>query len=482
MTNRRAFIAGLAGLPFATGPLAAIAQESVRALAMPPLLDATRDRHFRLTAQKGKTDFTGLGGGETWGFNQSFLGPTLRLPAGASTQAQIDNTLSEKISVHWHGMLIPGEVDGGPHQTIEPGTTWSPELDLTQPPATLWYHSHVHGDTGRQVQRGLAGVIHVDDGRDDARGLPISYGVDDLTLVLQDRRFDRQGRIDYGLSMPDQMMGFMGNVILVNGQLGTQAVVPRGIVRLRLLNGSNARIYPLSFSDRREMHLIATDSGYLNQPVAIESLVIAPGERYEVLVDFSGGEAGTLVSSANPNQMMGGMMGGASTAGGSFVVLPFGVDARLPARILEIPADLGGILPDGETRSVNTRQITLDMPMGMGMMMRRSNDRFAINGQSFDMGRIDLSLSKGATEIWQVSSNMMMHPFHVHGVKFQVLTENGKKPSIQNSGWKDTVLVNGRVDILVSFEQTADRANPFMYHCHILEHEDGGMMAQFTVT
>ncbi|OOY05389.1 MULTISPECIES: multicopper oxidase family protein [unclassified Thioclava] len=475
MIDRRAFISGLAGLSFSAAPLAAGAQTKARKLAMPPLVDATGDRRFSLTAQKGMRDFTGLGAGETWGFNQSYLGPTLRLSSRASTQARIENTLPEEISVHWHGMLIPGHADGGPHQTIASGATWAPELNVMQPPATLWYHSHVHRETGKQVQKGLAGVLHVTDGQDDAKGLPSEYGIDDLTLVLQDRRFDRRGRIDYGLSMPDQMMGFMGNVMLVNGQMGTHAVVPRGIVRLRLLNGSNARIYPLTFADRREMHLIATDSGYLDRPVAIESLVIAPGERYEVLVDFSRGEGGTLMSAASPNQMMGG-------AGADFEVLPFSVDGTLPARIAKIPTDLGGDLPAGKSSSGGRRKITLDMPMGMGMMMRGLNDRFGINGRAFDMRRIDLSIAKGSTEIWEVSSSMMMHPFHVHGVRFQVLTENGRNPSIQNTGWKDTVLVNGRAEILIDFDQAADRGTPFMYHCHILEHEDGGMMGQFTVT
>ncbi len=197
-------------------------------------------------------------------------------------------------------------MDGGPHQPIASGATWRPELTLSQQPATAWYHSHIHGATARHVQMGLAGVLQIDDGQDDARGLPSRYGVDDLTLVLQDRRFTRQGQFDQSLSMSERMMGFLGDTIIVNGQVDATAVVPKGLVRLRLLNGSNGRIYTLAFSDKRFFHLVATDSGYLDQPIRISELRVSPGERAEVLVDFSNGRDATLTSGHNPNT---GMMG-----------------------------------------------------------------------------------------------------------------------------------------------------------------------------
>ncbi|MDZ7711370.1 MAG: multicopper oxidase domain-containing protein [Roseovarius sp.] len=475
MFNRRLFLGGIAALPTVFRPMSGFAQSAPRRLTMPPLLDATATGRFRLEARRGTTDFTGAGAGETWGFNQSYLGPTLRLATGQTTEAEIVNALSEAITVHWHGLVVPGEADGGPHQSIAPNETWAPALQLTQPVTTAWYHSHIHGETARHVQKGLAGVLHVVDGQDSDRGLPGDYGIDDLTLVLQDRRFDRRGRIDYSLAMPDRMMGFLGDTMVVNGQVGAEAVVPRGMVRLRLVNGSNARIYPLSFADGREMHLIATDGGLLDRPIALNRLTIAPGERYEVLVDFSNGQGSTLVSGTNPNMMMGRMRGG----GGAFTVLPFHVDTSLRARIAQLPDDLGGSRPSGPTAAEVTRRFSLDMPMGM--MMRRGGDMFAINGQAFDMDRMNLAVQLGATERWQVSAARMMHPFHIHGVTFQVLAENGVPPKAWNTGWKDTVLVDGTVDILVRFTQPASPATPFMYHCHILEHEDGGMMGQFTV-
>ncbi len=484
MTSRRQFIAALASLSLAAVPLGAVAQTTRRRLVMPPLLDARGSGAFGLTAQAGRTDFLGRGGGTTWGLNGAHLGPTVRLATGQVSRAEVHNTLDEVMTLHWHGLLIPGEADGGPHQPIAPGASWATDLPITQPACTAWYHAHTHGATARQVQMGLAGVLHLDDGQDEARGLPSRYGTDDLTLVLQDRRFDRRGRIDYDPGMPDRMMGFLGDTMVVNGQVGATAVVPRGIVRLRLLNGSNARIYPLAFSDGRTMHLVATDSGLLDRPIALSRLVLAPGERAEVLVDFSDGGDARLVSGPNPNRMMGGMMGGGSGEG-AFSVLPFAVDERLPTRIARLPQDLGGTLPARDAGDAPLRRISLEMPMGPGMMfgnlLGRAGRVFSINGQSFDMDRTDFTIARGSTERWRITADMMMHPLHIHGVRFAVLSENGRAPAPQNLGWKDTVLVNGAAELLVTFDQPAPPDAPFMFHCHILEHEDGGMMGQFAV-
>ncbi|GIX13322.1 MAG: cell division protein FtsP [Paracoccaceae bacterium] len=483
MTSRRQFLAGLAALPLAATPLAAFAQATRRPLAMPPLMDARESRAFGLTAQAGTTDFLGRGGGTTRGLNGAYLGPTLRLATGQVSRAEVRNALDEVITLHWHGLLVPGEADGGPHQPIAPGASWVTDLPITQPACTAWYHAHTHGETARQVQMGLAGVLQVDDGQDDARGLPSDYGIDDLMLVLQDRRFDRRGRIDYDPAMPDRMMGFLGDTMVVNGQVGATAVVPRGIVRLRLLNGSNARIYPLGFEDGREMHLVATDSGFLDRPIALNRLTLAPGERAEILVDFSDGRDARLVSGPNPNRMMGGMMGGGS-AERAFPVLPFAVDSGLPARIARLPQDLGGSVPARDAGDAAPRRISLEMPMGPGMMlgMLLGGSVFSINGQSFDMGRTDFTIARGSTERWRITADTMMHPLHIHGVRFAVLSENGHAPAAQNLGWKDTVLVNGQAELLVRFDHPAPPETPFMFHCHILEHEDGGMMGQFAVT
>lgn len=484
MFSRRSVLSGLgAGALLPLLPGLSRAATPARPLAMPPLLDATQSGRFTLQAQAGKTGFLGQTSSDTWGFNQPFLGPTLRLPSTSVTRAEVHNTLDQAISVHWHGLVVPGDVDGGPHQMVQPGDTWTPELPVDQPPATVWYHSHTHQKTAAQVQKGLAGVLQLSDGQDDARGLPSTYGVDDLTLVLQDRRFDRSGRMDYTLSMPETMMGFLGDTMLVNGQIGATAVVPKGIVRLRLLNGSNARIYTLTMADGRPMHLVGTDTGLLDHPIPLDVLTLAPGERYELLVDFGDGRDVALLSGQSVNTgMMGGMMGGRQASGPPFEVLPFTIDPSLPARVTALPDELGAKRPDIDPAGAVARDITLDMAMGPGMMMRAGGDRFSINGRAFDMGHLNFTAELGQLERWTISANMMMHPFHVHGVTFQVLSENGQKPRPQNTGWKDTILVDGQTEILMHFDRPASAQLPYMFHCHILEHEDAGMMGQFTVT
>jgi blue copper oxidase len=430
-------------------------------LSMPPLLDTRATGRLALKTSAGSTSFFGGATTPTAGFNQDYLGPTIVVQNG-ELAAEVKNTLGDPISAHWHGLLVPGEHDGGPHLPIATGETWRPEMVIAQDPATVWYHSHIHEQTAEQVYFGLAGVIHVRDGQDDARGLPSAYGIDDLTLVLQDRRFDAAGRMIYSPSRMDVMHGFSGNRMLVNGQAGATAVVPKGITRLRLLNGSNARIYTLFFDDARPMHLVATDGGFLPAPVALDTLRLAPGERAEILVDFSGGDAPILMS--DPGQ--------------SYGILQFATDTALPTRIGRLPEQLDGVLEDLVGAEVNTRQVSLDM--GMGGMMRGGG--FAINGRPFDMRRIDFEVALGSVERWHVRSTMLAHPFHVHGVRFRVVSENGAPPRPENIGWKDTVLVPGEADLLARFDQPASRETPFMFHCHILEHEDAGMMGQFTVT
>jgi FtsP/CotA-like multicopper oxidase with cupredoxin domain len=320
----------------------------------------------------------------------------------------------------------------------------------------------------------------VTDGEDDTRGLPSAYGIDDLTLVLQDRQFNWRGRMTYDSGMHEAMNGFIGDTMVVNGQIDATAAVPQGIVRCRLVNGSNARIYQLSLSDNRPMHLIATDGGYLDRPVALSRLILAPGERVEILIDFTAGANCSLVSDNISNSAMGGMMGGRSD--GQFVVLPFAINTTLPARIDGLPENLDGVLPDLDAAGASVRRFSLDMSMGMGMMMTRSNRQFSINNAAFDETALNFNVAHNSLERWVVQGDLMMHPFHIHGVRFQVLSENGQQPRSENRGWKDTVLVNGQVELAVRFEKSASGSTPFMYHCHILEHEDGGMMGQFSVS
>ena len=459
---------------------------SRKPLAMPPLIDTTKTGAFTVKAQSGTTSFVGGRPTPTIGFNQPYLGPVVRVAKGG-IQPTVQNKLSWPVSTHWHGLVVPGEHDGGPHIAVRPGREWSPDMEIAQVPCTAFFHTHVHGRTASDVYSGLAGALHVVDGRDSERGLPETYGLDDLTLLLQDRRFSQDGALVYANSMMDMMHGMTGDRMVINGQLEPVAVVPKSIVRLRLINGSNARIFSLFFSDGRPMHLIATDGGYLPETVSIDRLRLSPGERAEVLVDFSDAQNVTLVSDGDPNEGMGGMMGHArsvldrATGLREFAVLPFTVDERLERPISGISEKPGGSVPRiAETDVTQTRRFTLNMGMG-GRMMRGGGGVFAINNQPFDMNIMNERIKLGATEKWIVRNDMLAHPFHIHGVQFQVLSENGNSPRLESQGWKDTVVVDSEVELLVKFTQPASVDAPFMYHCHILEHEDGGMMGQFTV-
>jgi FtsP/CotA-like multicopper oxidase with cupredoxin domain len=277
----------------------------------------------------------------TAGFNQGFLGPTI-VVANGSLAARIENAWGEAVSVHWHGLIVPGEHDGGPHSAIEPQRLWQPEIEVNQRPALLWYHSHIHGRTARHVHSGLVGAIQVTDGRDDERGLPSTYGVDDLTLILQDRRRDQVGGMAYEPRPTDVLNGFHGNRMFVNGQAAAVAVVPPGIARLRFVNGSNARTYGLAFDDRRPMHLVGTDGGLLPAPQALTFLRLAPGERSEVLVDFADGGASRIVN----------------TRANDARVLDFAADATQRPRITKLPGAVGDALPSLPEPAV-TREFAL---------------------------------------------------------------------------------------------------------------------------
>lgn len=462
-------------------------------LPLPNLIDVSKSGRLDLAAQQGRHIFGSGEPSHTYGYNQDYLGPIVRARRGQEVAVRLRNGLDEPLATHWHGLLVPGNVDGGPHQAIDPGAVWEPVLPIDQPPSTAWFHAHTHPHTARQVYAGLAGVFQIDDGQDDARGLPHEHGIDDFTLILQDRRFDGAGRLEYRLGMFDRMHGFRGDRILVNGAVNPRAEVPRSLVRLRLLNGSNARIYHLRLSDGRPMHLIASDAGYLPQPIATDELRLAPGERFEVLVDFREGGEVELLTGPDRNQGGPGMMGAlrsqaSALLGDDLPVLSFhpndthGSVDRLPDTI----SDALDALP---TEFVRHRRFSLDMMLGGMPMMRgmmgggMAGPTMGINGRPFDMGRLDEQVRLGAIEHWTVESDMLMHPFHIHGVHFQVLAdETGRSPRLENRGEKDTMLVDGRAELAVTFTQPADQKTPFMYHCHVLEHEDAGMMGQLTVS
>ena len=493
-----------AGLAVAGSPRWAHGASSIApALPIPKLIEAHNSEPVTLSLQKSTHRFGSGPAVPSRGISSSYLGPVVRVRSGDTIPFRVENRLDEETTLHWHGLLVPSHQDGGPHNTIKPGGVWSPEIMIKQSAATTWFHPHPHGDTARQVYLGLAGLMIVSDDGDRDRGLPATYGVDDLPLVLQDKRFARNGELVYAPDMMDLMHGFQGDTLLVNGTTSPVAKVPAGWVRLRLLNAANARNFDLRFSDRRPFFVIAGDASYLPEPVEVRSLVIAPAERYEILVNFADGQSIDLVTAPDahhgdgPGMMM--QMGPARRPPSRTErLLRFEPDPTLKVAVTSLPRQLATLAAPDVKSAVAWRTFELNPMMGMGMMGMRSSGRTAsadhdhgaghaqmmgINGRSFAMDRIDVTAKLGTAEIWEISSGgmPMAHPFHVHGASFRILSKDGAKPAAQESGWKDVVLLHEHAEILVRFDNPAPPKMPFMYHCHILEHEDHGMMGQFAV-
>lgn len=492
MFSRRRFLEASVSTVAVLGGCTAEGQDAETALPIPELIDArAQNGAIELIAAEGQHAFLPGRPTKTYGFSAPYLGPVVRIHKGDEVEFTVENRLDRSATAHWHGVLAPAALDGGPHALIKPGGIWRPVLKIDQLETTAWYHSHPHGDTGRQVYMGLAGLMIVEDGTGERLGLPRSYGIDDLPIILQDRQIDPDGSLIYSTGGPTRMMGMRGDTLLVNGAISPVAKVPRGLVRLRLLNAANARIFDLRFSDGRTFHVIASDGGYLQTPAGMSSLIIAPSERFEVLVDFSDGKAGILETAPDDN-MMRGMGGGmmsrmTESVGGQLLRFEPHPTSVGPARA--IPETLVPLAAVDPSRAIRRRRVSLDMGpsmmrgQGPGGGMRMGGGMgppMGINGQAYDMGRIDFAPKLGDTEIWEVTPNMMAHPFHVHGVIFNVLSIGGKAPAPHLAGGKDTILLDQPAEVLMTFTQPATRDFPFMFHCHILEHEDGGMMGQYT--
>jgi len=464
-------LAGCASGPPAVDTIGRVALDTP--LAIPPLAEAETDasgrRTFDLTAEQGESRFTPGSTTPTAGYNGSYLGPTIVADKGDDVRIRLRNALDEPTTVHWHGMHLPAKADGGPHQMVDPGADWSPEWTIDQPAATLWYHPHPHGETARQVGRGLAGLFIVRDPEEAALALPRDYGVDDVPVIVQDVRFDADGRFDTGSG---DYVGPLGDRLLVNGTLGPRFEATTDVVRLRLLNASPARTYRFALDDDRELALIGTDGGLLERPFLTPGVQLSPGERAEVLVRLRTGESVRLqsrdVAFGDPGSG-GGLFGGGNGAADRFDVLELVASETLKT---------AGTVP--ETLVALDRLDDFDATAERRFVL----DGKQINQQPMDLGRIDEVVTLGATEVWNVRNNMALpHSFHVHDVQFQLLSAPGGPPTPELAGWKDTILLRPNSDyrLIMRFTDYSDPSTPYMYHCHLLAHEDDGMMGQFVV-
>ena len=484
------------------------------ALPIPDLLTADARNHISLIVKAGQSTFAGKTA-TTWGYNGTLLGPALKLRKGQRITVDIHNQLAEETTLHWHGLEVPGEVDGGPQGVIAAGGKRSVPFTPEQRAATCWFHPHQHGKTGRQVAMGLAGLVLMEDEDIGKLLLPKQWGIDDVPVIIQDKQFSPDGQINYQLDMMTAAVGWFGDTLLTNGAIYPQHAAPKGWLRLRLLNGCNARSLNIATSDNRPLYVIASDGGLLAEPVKVNALPILMGERFEVLIDISDGKAFELMTL--PVSQMGMTIAPFDKPHPVMHIQPLAVTASgtLPDTLTTMPA-----LPSLDGLTQRKLQLSMDPMldmMGMQMLMQKYGDRAMagmdhgqmmghmnhgsgghmnhggkfdfhnankINGQAFDMTTSMFAAAKGQYERWVISGegDMMLHPFHIHGTQFRILSENGSAPAAHRAGWKDTVRVEGGIsEVLVKFDHEASQEHAYMAHCHLLEHEDTGMMLGFTV-
>ena len=482
--NRRTFFRGAAVL--LAGAVAAACTRSdqtpprgfdgdPRPLPIPPLDEGELidgRRHFAVRTQPGAAEILPGVSTPTWGFSGPHLGPTFRARRGEDITVDITNELDEMTTIHWHGMKLPAWADGGPHSPIEPGATWTPEWTVEQPAATLWYHPHPHERTALHCYRGLAGMFLLDDDVSDSLDLPRDYGVDDIPVIIADAKFHDDGTLDEEV---DPTFGLLGDTPLVNGITNCSFAATTRRVRLRLLNAAGMRFHHLALSDARPFHVISSDSGLLAAPEEVESVLLGPAERVDILVDLEPGDDVALESIGLDNNF------GIPTDEYSpdfgfqdtFTLLQItGPDDNAPA-VGEVPAELdpaASASPD--VGDAPRRDFVLNT--------------FEINGQLMDMNRIDVVIDHRGPEVWTVTNENSdwPHNFHIHDARFKVLGFTGTDVTdMAASGWKDTVSLppGATAELAVEFGWYPDNTVPYMFHCHMLMHEDEGMMGQFMV-
>jgi FtsP/CotA-like multicopper oxidase with cupredoxin domain len=459
----------------------------------------------------------------------SYLGPIIRVRKGQRVRVNFQNNLPQGQAsiVHWHGLVLPEDMDGHPRFAIQPGQTYVYEFEVINRAGMNWFHPHPDMLTGQQAYAGLAGLFIVTDPEEEALNLPT--GAYEVPIVLQDRTLDANNQLLYlgskigtprnssmdNMGSSDQsggsmgnmssMMGFLGQKIFVNGKPNFTLSAATRIYRLHILNGSNARIYKLAWSNGDPLTVIGTDGSLLTQPVERKYVMLAPGERIDIWADFSKLKIGTEISlnslafSGAENvggSNMGGMMssGNAPELGSAMTLFNVKIEQeekemlRLPSQLAALPL----LRPEDAVNAAQPRPVELSLK---GM-------KWVINGQLFEMNTAtpQETVKLNSIEQWEIINKLnpgammdakgMAHPIHLHGVQFQVISREvlpelavgwqTVKDGYVDEGFKDTVMVmpGERVKLLMKFEKYSGL---FSYHCHTLEHEDAGMMRNYRV-
>jgi len=466
----------------------------------------------------------------------NYLGPILNYTKGQKVRIYYKNRLPEPSVIHWHGLHVPQDSDGHPMYAINAGETYVYEFEVMNRAGTSFYHSHSHELTANQVYKGLAGMITVTD--EDEQKLDLPRGEYDLPFVLQDRNFDSRNQLAYLRGMHGKMTGFLGETILVNGTPDAEFSVKSRAYRFRAVNGSNSRIYKMGWDDGTPLTAIGTDACLLPKPETRPYIMLAPGERVDLWLDFSGHAVGSKLvmyslpyaGAMPPNidgrrlgkksggmGMMGGGMGMGMMGGGSrlaqgdkFPIATFNVTEK----VSDSPQLPKTLVPFERLTEQDVDNKNNPIPIGISMKPMRPQ----LNGQSFamfkvlDIERVKLGSIKkikifhdhgsmqmgrqGGGGMGMMGGGMgmmlsMAHPIHLHGQQYQVLSreiEGMRQEEYKtvnegfiDTGWKDTVLVMPGEEIVIA-KPFQDFKGLFLYHCHNLEHEDLGMMRQFYIS
>ncbi len=424
----------------------------------------------------------------------SYLGPILRMQSGKKLRILFHNNLAEDSVVHPHGLRVPEDCDGQPMQAIGPGQTKVYEFPVIDRAGPYWFHPHPMGRTAEQVVMGLAGLFNVWDPEEERAVPGASTGANDVPVIIQDRAFDSNNQFLY---QPNMMWGYLGDRILVNGQANAALSLEPRAYRLRILNGSNARTYKLAWSNNMPLKVIGTDGGLLPAVVSRSYVMLMPGERVDVWVDFAAlagrqvilrslsFQAGGMVGGMGGGGMMGGGMGSGPANGTAFNLLTVNVGKKATANPVLGPLPALSVRYDAS--NVPNYAAPRPFTLNMGHMMT-----WMINGRVYEMEAVaeDEMVYRDEIMAWEwINASPIPHPMHIHNVQFQVVQRNAAStPSsystvnqgFVDSGWKDTVLVwpGERVKIAMKF---GPDTGMYMYHCHILEHEDMTMMRNYMI-
>ena len=403
-----------------------------------------------------------------WLYNGLFPGPVVEVREGDRVRIALENRLPLDTTAHWHGLPVPADQDGNPMDPVRPGTTRVYEFDVPVGTAgTYWYHPHAHGTVAEQVSRGLAAPFIVRAANDPLAAIP------EVTMLVTGIRLDGNGQVSPNGPL-DFTMGRQGEQLLVNGgRLPVHTVQPGATQRWRILNATSSRYLRLAL-DGHAFTLVGTDGGLLGAPVGpLAEIVVAPAQRVEIVVAVTTapGARFTLRALRHVSDTMG--MGTYSSED----LLTLATTTAAPVASIALPATLRPVVDPGP--AVAARRVVLSQS-GMGMMGAMFG--FLIDGRSFDMNRVDFVSTQGAVESWDIVNDTFMdHPMHLHGTQFQLVSREsgGRVTPAPHAAWIDTVDVPAGTTATIKVRQ--DLPGRRMFHCHILEHEDAGMMAVLEV-